>query len=84
MTVTVKWLLLVFSVLALSFILMGCGPKVEPEPESQVVVNTPLPDYLYFETDKDTGCQYIIYPGSGITPRLGRGGTPICETTTMQ
>ncbi len=34
---------------------------------------------LALKTDAATGCQYLVSPWGGITPRLDRRGKQICE-----
>ena len=36
-----------------------------------------------FQIDPDTGCEYIIVPGTGIFPRIGNDGAHVCADNTL-
>jgi hypothetical protein len=59
-------------------------PNAEPKPASHANFSrftreTTEDINLQLETDHETGCQYLIAEGQGITPLLQSNGTPDCS-----
>lgn len=65
-----KWALLAF------LLLLGC--QRPPPPEKVLAEGGETASVVVF-SDPLTGCQYLTLYNHGITPRLSRGGTIICE-----
>ena len=73
-------------VLILLTFLVACQrvPERQEPVQQGIVGQDTLPQSVEIVTDQHTKCQYLHSNSGGITPRLGRGGRPICETTNVQ
>lgn len=48
------------------------------EAENSDIEKVPHPEEARLYTDPVYGCEYIVDPGTGITPRLNSDGNPVC------
>jgi len=75
-------------ILALALVLGACvkqPPQETPIVEKGIIGQDELPDWVTIITDQQTKCQYLVTAGgNAMTLRYGRGGRPMCETTSVQ
>ena len=72
-------------ILALALVLGGCAKQETPTVEKGIIGQDELPDWVTIITDQQTKCQYLVTAGGhAMTLRYGRGGRPMCETTSVQ